>query len=316
MSIRVTVVGLGVMGGSIGLSLKQSKTKFEVIGHDKDSEAARRAFKAGCVDRTEWNLISACSGADLVILCTPLTAIRDTLRAVSADLKAGSVVTDTASLKLPVLNWARETLPEAARFVGGHPIARTQGAMAWEPSVDLLSGAVYCLTPATNTPPDALRMVSGLVEAMGALPYYLDAAEHDGLIAAVEQSPLLLATALQIMAATSPARRELMQLSGLDFAAVNQLLAGDAENQVDACIHNAANLERWLDVLQSQLKGLRELIATGDRESLLKTLTAASELRKEWLKRGAEGSTVDYGDFGTMHMFLGDNLKPRKPEGK
>ena len=316
MSIRVTMVGLGLVGSSIGLSLKQAKTKFEIIGHDKDGEAARRAFKAGCVDRTEWNLISACNGADVVVLCLPLAGIRDTLKAVASDLKPGSVVTDTASLKLPVLNWAREALPDPARFVGGHPVLSSQSAMPAEPSADLLSGAIYCLTPAANTPLDALQMVSGLVETMGALPHFMDAAEHDGLIAALEQSPFFLAAALQIMVGTSPARRELMQLWGPDFAAMTQLLAGNAEDRVDLSLHNAANLQRWLDALQSQLAGLRELVANQDRECLLKAFAAASALREEWLKKGAEGSMVDYSDFGMMHMFLGDNFKPRKSEGE
>lgn len=314
MSIRVTLVGLGMVGRSIGLSLKQSKTKFEIIGHDKDGEAARRAFKIGCVDRTEWNLIGACSGADVVILCIPLAGIGDTLKAVASDLKEGSVVTDTASLKLPVLHLAREALPANARFVGGHPVLSSESPMPAEPSASLLSGAVYCLTPATNTPPDALQMVSGLVEAMGAIPYYMDAAEHDGLIATLEQSPFFLATALQIMTGTSPARRELMRLSGPAFAATTQLLAGNAENWADLCIRNAPNLQRWLDALQSQLAGLRELVANQDRESLLKAFSAAAALHEEWLQKGAEGSTVDYSDFGVMHMFLGDNLKSRKPK--
>jgi prephenate dehydrogenase len=316
MSIRVTVVGLGVVGRSIGLSLKRGKTKFEIIGHDKDGEAARRAFKAGCVDRTEWNLISACSGADLVVLCIPLSGIADTLKALASDLKPSSVITDTASLKLPVLSWAREALPDTARFVGGHPILSSQSALPVEPSADLLSGAVYCLTPATDTPPDALQMVSGLVEAMGALPYYLDAAEHDGLIAALEQVPWFLAAALQVMAGASPARRELMQLSGPGFAAMTQPLDGNVENLVDLCIHNAANLQRWLNALESQLAVLREFVCAQNRDSLLKAFAASSAMRDDWLKKGAEGSTVDYRDFGMMHMFLGDNLKPRKPEGE
>jgi len=316
MSIRVTVVGLGLIGSSIGLSSKQSKTKFEVIGHDKDSEAAKRAFKAGCVDRTEWNLISACSGADLIVLCIPMAGIAETLRAVAPTLKPGGVITDTAALKLPVLAWAREALPDNTRFVGGHPVLSGQHAMTAEPSADLLSGAVYCLTPATNTPPDALQLVSAWVEAMGAVPYFLDAAEHDGLIAGLEQAPLLLATALQMVTGASPARRELMQLSGADFASMTQPVAGNAENRVDLCIHNATNLQRWLEALQSRLAALCDYVGSQDRESLLRAFATAAAMREEWSKKGVEGSTTDYSDFGMRQMLFGDNLRQRKPGGE
>ena len=122
MAFRTTIVGLGLVGSSIGLALKGTGAEFEIVGHDKDGNAAKRAYKSGCVDRTEWNLINACDGADLIVISTPLAGVESTLAAIAQDLKAGAVVTDTARLKVPVLNWARESLPDTVHFVGGHPI--------------------------------------------------------------------------------------------------------------------------------------------------------------------------------------------------
>jgi len=312
MAFRITLVGLGLVGSSIGLALKQTGTDLDIIGHDKDSHAAKRAHKSGCVDRTEWNLINACDGADLIVIAIPLAGIKSTLAAIAQDLKEGCVVTDTASLKVPVLNWARESLPHTVSFVGGHPIIEKVVPEPMTPAADLFAGAVYCLTPATDTPPEALQAVSNLVEALGARSYYLDAAEHDGLIAAVEQLPLLLALALQVMADESPSSREMIQLSGLDFTRVTQLLAADAESLVDLCTLNAANVVRWLDALLPKLSDLRELVAEQDNESLQKSFADALAMHTKWVHKHVEGEAVDYSKFGMMSMMLGGTFRPRK----
>jgi len=318
MTLKIALVGLGRIGGSIGLGLKGTQGKFEIVGHDKDSEAAKRALKRGAVDRTDWNLISACDGVDLVVLSIPLAGIRDTLVALAQELKPGCVVTDTASLKVPVMNWARETLPETVHFVGGHPISVQAGAESDEPTADLLAGATYCLVPGTKTPQEAVQTVSNLAEALGARPYFVDAAEHDGLMAAVEQSPLILALGLQAMAGGSPCHRELAQFSGVHFTGITQLLAGDAERLTDLCILNAENLTRWLDVLQADLGKFREFVAGQDRESLLKSFGAAQAMRDRWnaATGPAEGPAADYSDFGMMRMLMGDTFRRSKREGE
>ncbi|MBM4431680.1 MAG: prephenate dehydrogenase [Chloroflexi bacterium] len=342
MSFRIAIVGLGRLGGSIGLALKSLKApskgslkapskgdagaELEIVGHDKDNEAAKRALKAGCVDRTEWNLINACDGADLVVVSTPLAAIRGTLAAIGRELKPGCVVTDTGSLKVPVLTWARESLPDTVHFVGGHPIvAATQSgaagaerlpATADTPSASLLSRAIYCLIPGTHTPPRALQRVSDLVEAVGAKPYYLDAAEHDGLIAALEQVPLLAALALQAMASASPSRREMVRLSGSSFADSTQLLVGDAETLGSLCVLNGENVARWLDAYMGELARLRELIAHGNSEELHKAVTSAMEARADWTRGRPEGEDTDYSDFDMTHKMLGGLFRPPKEKGK
>jgi len=275
MAFQTTIVGLGLLGSSIGLALRGTAASIEIVGHDKDSGAAKRAYKDGCVDRTEWNLINACDGADLVVISTALAEIKSTLAAIGLHLKEGCVVTDTASLKVPVLGWARQSLPATVHFVGGHPIIDKPVPDRLTPAADLLTGAVYCLIPDTDTPPEALQAASDLAEAVGARTYYLDAAEHDGLIAAVGQVPLLLALALQAMAAANPSRREMIYLSGVDFASVTQLLTRDAETLTEMCRLNAPNVTRWLDTVLSHLSYLRELLTKQDVEALQRAFAAA-----------------------------------------
>jgi prephenate dehydrogenase len=360
VAFRTTLIGLGLVGSSIGLALKRTGANLEIVGHDKSNEAARSAHRNGCVDRTEWNLISACDGADLIVISTPLEGIKSTLAAIAAELKEGCVVTDTASLKVPVLNWARQFLPPTVQFVGGHPIVgkwgiatlgsgreppphtpptpatppTTRGAVArtldgapassWDerpsgagrPVADLFAGALYCLTPATDTPPAALQRVSDLAEATGAKVYYMEAAEHDGLIAVVEQVPLLMALALQDVVSASPAHREIARLSGVDFTRVVEPLTGDAQKLSEVCDLNAANVGRWLDTLLSRLSILRESVVNQDSPSLQQAFASALEARARWAHEDIEGGETDYGDFSMTRMMLGDTFRPRPTQPK
>lgn len=316
MVYRITLVGLGLVGSSFGLALKQTGAEFEIVGHDKDRSAAKRAHKNGAVDRTEWNLVSACDGADLVILSIPISGIQSTLAAITQDLKKGCVVTDTASLKVPVLEWARESLPGTVHFVGGHPIIGALPDSLLSLSADIFAGATYCLTPGTDTPPQALQAISDLVETVGAKAFYLDAVEHDSLIAAVEHTPLLLALALQDMALRSPSRREMIQLCGLDYDSAMQPLAGDAEGLADLCRLNADNLVRWLDGFQTELSRVRELVASQDGESLRALFGEALESRAGWTREHLEGLGAGHQDFSVARMMFGGAFEPRKKEGK
>ncbi len=319
MSFRTTIVGLGRVGSSIGRALRDTEADFEIVGHDKDHAAAKRAHKAGSVDRTEWNLINACDGANLVVISTPLPGVRSTLEAIAEDLQVGCVVTDTARLKVPVLKWARQFLPSTVHFIGGHPILRPQ--LLWltggidapqpaEPSSQPLDGAIYCLTPGTATPPEALQTVANLAQAVGARPYYLDAAEHDGLIAALEGLPLLMAAALQVVASKSPSWREMIRLSGRDFASATDLLAGDADNLAQQVLLNATNNARWIDAFLSELSILREMMVNEDGESLQKLFAGALEARDSWMRQQPEDESVDYSDFNMARMMLGDLFRP------
>ncbi|MBI2322593.1 MAG: prephenate dehydrogenase/arogenate dehydrogenase family protein, partial [Chloroflexi bacterium] len=130
---RITIVGLGLIGGSLGLALRRGQVEHELVGYDADAQAARAAQRRGAVDRAVGDLGAAIDGARLVVLATPVLAVRELLAALGPLLAPGCVVTDTASTKTAVLRWAAELLPDVA-FVGGHPMAgkETSGVAAAE----------------------------------------------------------------------------------------------------------------------------------------------------------------------------------------
>ena len=123
-SKRITIIGTGLIGGSIGLALKASGLKdLEVIGNDIERGTATKAQKMGAIDRAEHDLSIAVAGARMVILAVPVLALKDVMQQIAPGLAEGAVVTDTASTKAHVMQWAKETLPDSVSFVGGHPMA-------------------------------------------------------------------------------------------------------------------------------------------------------------------------------------------------
>ncbi len=141
MTFRVTLIGLGLIGSSIGLGLKQAKADMEIIGHDKDGETAKRAVKNDCVDRTDWNLINACDGADLVVLCIPLAAVQDTLKVIAHELKPGCVHHGPQPVSKFRVQCGRDLLPNTVHFSRGHPVLR-HPAQALVIRSNLFAGAV------------------------------------------------------------------------------------------------------------------------------------------------------------------------------
>jgi prephenate dehydrogenase len=292
----ITIVGLGLVGGSIGLALRQTGNDYEVVGHDREHAVASKARKLGAVSKTEWNLISACEDADLIIIATPVMAIKETLTAIAPYLKPGCLVTDTASIKAPVMAWAKEILPDTVNFVGGDPIISQEASTGGSPPAgiegaraDLFQGGLYCLTPSPETAPQAVQLATDLVHLLGARPFFLDAAEHDGLVAGVDHLPFVLSAALLETTIQSPAWREMRKLAGDAFQSATHFSSGDAATYRDACLTNGENIMRWIDACLARLTELREIIAAQEAEKLEKIFEEVMSVRDRWLRDKAEG---------------------------
>jgi prephenate dehydrogenase len=293
---RVSIVGLGLIGASLGLALRAAEIVSSVVGHDPDRKAIEQAKRLGAVDRTDWNLISACAKSDLVILATPLAAIQPTLEALGPHLKPGAVVMDTASLKGPVLAWAAESLPEGIHFVGGDPIVAvppgaprgTEAARA-----DLFREGLFCLVPAPGADERAIQMVSNLVALLGAKPLFIDSTEHDGLLAGVEHLPALLSLALLEMATGQPTWRELRKMASTPFELATHLSATDPGAYGALAVANRDNLLRWIDTLAASLASIREALAESDVEALTRRFAEAAKERDLWLQERATGAWVE-----------------------
>jgi prephenate dehydrogenase len=288
----ITIVGLGLIGGSMGLALREAGVASAVVGHDKERDVGNQAAKLGAVDRADWNLISACEGSDLIILAIPTMAMEATLRAVGPYLRPGCVVMDTASLKTPILALADDILPDQVHFVGGNPIvgpaAESQEGLE-NARADLLHNRLFCVVPSPTSDPDAVKLVADLVSILGAKPLFFDPAEHDGQLAAVEHLPAVLALALLETMIHQPTWRELRKVAGPAFGRATQLALTDPAPLSDVCFSNRDNIVRWIDAFSASLASIRRSLADNQAEELGERFRNAQEARSKWLVDQTEG---------------------------
>ena len=289
---KIAIIGLGLIGGSIGLALHQAGGGFEVVGHDKDPEAASRAKRRGAVDRAEWNLPKTIEDAGLVIIATPAGAVESVFRVISPFLRDDAVVTDTASTKVQILEWARQILPAGVSFVGGHPMAGKEKSGVEEAEATLFQGGTYCLAPSLTAKDEAVGLVAGLVSAVGAKPLFIDPVEHDSFVAAISHLPYLAATALVKTAASSPAWRDISKVAATGFRDTTRIASGNTEMYRDICVTNREAIMRWLDAYIGELAQIRDLLAEGDTAGLEETLRQAKTARDEW-QMGREAAPRD-----------------------
>jgi len=279
--VKVAIIGLGLIGGSIGLALRQAGYG-EIAGYDRRAEVVARALERRAIDRGASSIAEAARGAELVVLATPPLALRETLLELAPELGGATIVTDTASTKQHVLQWALELLPDSARFVGGHPMAGSEQQGIANARPDLFHGALYCLTPDRSCSADDLQAVEAMVAALGASPLRLDAAVHDAAVAAVSHLPFVVAAALVELALVEqqPAR---WRLAAAGFRDTTRTASGDALMHRDICLANADALR---PLLQHMARRLDQVAARlDDPEFLLRFFADAQRVREEW--RGA-----------------------------
>lgn len=299
----ITIIGLGLTGASMGLGLQREAGNFEIVGHDKLPEVAQEARRSGAVHRTEWNLYKAIDGAELIVVAVPLNELEELLPLLAEEIKPGTLIFALGPLLQPAIDSGARHLPEGVHFVAGHAIVSGVGA-APSPRADLFEKATFAITAGVKTDPTAMQLASDFVERVGATPLFVDAYEHDGVIAGVEQLPILLAAALMRSSAQGAGWREARRLAGRHFATATNM-GGDAAAMFAALQANKESVLLKLRALREELAEWEELLAAepvepvgqkasdkdrdnkdGDAEAnrspLLRALADAVEARLAW----------------------------------
>jgi prephenate dehydrogenase len=317
---QITIVGLGAIGASMGLAIREKASDVRIVGHDKDLGIANLAKRKGAVDKAEWNLIAACEDADLVILAIPSAEIPDTLRALAAHLKEGCVLTDTADVKMPVMGWAQEILSDAVDFVGGDPMVLSDARGLEGARADLFAGAWYCLTPSREAGERAVKLVADLVELLGARGYFVDPMEHDGLMAGVAHLPVVSSVILANTLGEEIQGKEMKWLREVALRGVPAPVYEEASSYTDLCLSNRENILRWLDAYVDRLDDFRQALAREDGERLAEIMGRTLEARESWEKESPEvKNPMDLVERSPWRLFLGglaaDRLSRAKDRG-
>lgn len=286
---RITIIGTGVIGASIGLALRQRLgTAVQVVGYDVNRQAAARARKAGALDREEWALPAAVSGASLVIVATPVTVMERLFQELGPHLPAGCVVTDTGELKAPVLLWAAQHLPKGAAFVGGHPLVEASDGTKERPSPSIFQGKPYCLAPARGVTEEAVKSVTELVSVLEARLLFVDADEHDAYVAGMRLLPHLLAVALLNCTVGSPGWKDLFPFASGAFRRVAESIEEDPAMASALCRADAGALAQWMDNFIQRLYELRPPLKA-DSAAALEGLFQKARERRMALEAGQSG---------------------------
>ena len=315
---RITIIGLGLIGTSIGLALKRANLPgVEIVGTDKEPKHRSVAKRRGAVDQAESNLLNSVKGARLVIIAVPVVAIREVMELIGPHLEEGCLVTETGSTKADVGRWAQEVLPEGVSYVGGHPMAGKEQSGPEAADADLFQGAVYAVCPSPFATKQAVASVVGLADTLGARPYFVDSEEHDSYVAAVSHLPFLLSTALMMCTSKGLGWREMSRMAASGFRDMTRLASGDPMMHRDICVTNGDSIVHWLDESIKELYAIRNMVKD-DPEALERTLIEAWEARQRWLNgelRGdPPGAELPNTSDAIMGLLIGENLARRARE--
>ncbi len=279
---HVAIVGLGLMGASLGYDLRGHCRR--VTGVVRRAEAIDPALAAGCVDDATLDASAALAAADIVVLAAPVRTILHQIAAFGPLLKPGAILIDLGSTKTDICR-ALAALPPHVQAIGGHPMCgkETGGLAAAEPG--LYRGCTFVLCPLDRTSAATQALVEEMVGFIGARPLVLDPARHDRLVAAISHLPYLAACALvdyaSDVAATDP---NVWEVAAGGFRDSSRVAASDVEMLMDILLTNRAAVLAAVDRYVERLTGLRAGLAAGDEAGLRAALTDIANERRRWAK--------------------------------
>lgn len=279
---RLAIIGLGPLGASIALGLKQAKADdLYVVAAGGNKEALNQGSKMGAVDKVAGSIKDAVVDADVVMMDATHQHTRELLEAVGPLLKPNSVLTDTGAMKVRMLEWTKRYLPESVSYVGGHPLPKEAITHVKDARADLLAGTDYCIIQSTSAKPAAVSNVVGIAEALQAKPFFLDAAEHDAFASAMSYLPVVLSSAFATSVSSSKSWREMSKLASGEFKGITQLASQDPEANHLSSLASPETLVHWIDQMIAELYAYRKEIRQDD-DALLKRFVRGWEAIARW----------------------------------
>jgi len=280
---KITLVGVGLLGGSLGLALRRRKLAKEIAGYVRREASIKECERAGATDFATTDLLAAVSDADLIVLCTPLAQMRSLVKQMLPALKRGAIVTDVGSVKGSVVKDVEALIAKAgAYFVGSHPMAggEKQGVLAAR--ADLFECAICVVTPTKHTNPTALRKVEQLWKDVDARLLRTTPDAHDALVSRSSHLPHLMAAVLANLVLDPKLPKEQALLCATGFRDTTRIASGSPEMWRDIAMTNSKHLARALDSLISELGKFRSALKRGDAKAIAKFFETAKQRRDNW----------------------------------
>ena len=282
---RVAVVGVGLIGGSFALALKQAQACRHVVGAGRSRKNLKLALERGAIDSIATDPAAAARGADLVLVAAPVAQFGEIFRNINPALSSTAVVTDAGSTKRDVIAAAKQGLAKKiSQFVPAHPISGAERSGVAAANGELFRGKRVVLTPLAENPEAAVQKVNQAWTLCGARTTQMDAEEHDAVLAAVSHLPHLLAFALVHELAARKNSEQLFSFAAGGFRDFTRIASSHPEMWRDICVANRDRLTAELSRFSKKLEAMRKLLEKGDGAALEKLFTEAREARNRWIR--------------------------------
>ncbi len=291
---KVTLIGVGLLGGSLGLALRQRRLAGCVHGYVRRPASMAECRRAGAVDEATTDLAAATRDADLLVFCTPIGQMRGLAELAAAALKRGALVTDVGSVKGGVVAELEPICASAgAHFIGSHPMAGSEKNGVGAARPDLFEGTICAVTPTPRSDATALARIGGLWSAVGAAVLQLAPVEHDELAARASHLPQAVAVSLASLVLDPAAVAAQAQLCAGGFRDCTRIASGSPEMWRDILLANRQPVAQAIEDFITRLRNLQTAVAAGNAEGIAELLGAAKSRRDAWLNFKAVRSPAE-----------------------
>ena len=283
---RVALIGTGLIGGSIGIALREKRLVDNIICYDRDPEAGKQAVLRGAADQVAQTLIEAVEGAELIILAVPVLSVVNIIKELLPSVGVKALITDVGSTKASIMKEVESLLTKKTYFIGGHPMAGSEESGIKGADPGLLENAIYVLTPAKDTPLDVLEKFKTMLSEAGAQPLVLDPLTHDQVVASVSHLPHLVASALVQSVAGSGNMELVRTLAAGGFRDSTRIAMANPEMWRDICISNRSALKDVLSEFKKSINDLEGYLLESNAEAIEEYLQQARDYRNSIPYRG------------------------------
>lgn len=280
---KITLVGVGLLGGSLGLALKRRGLAGSVFGYVRRPSSVRECEQTGAVDRATLDFAEAVRDASLVVFCTPLAQMRPLGRQLGSCLKRGAVVTDVGSVKATVVRDLERVVGKAGgHFVGSHPMAGSEKTGVRAATPELFIDAACVITPTRQSAPGAVRQVEQLWRSVGGRPLHMSPAVHDELVGRSSHLPHIVAAELANLVLNPVHPKEQATLCATGFRDMTRIACSSVEMWRDIALGNRRCLCRALKQFIADLEQLQRALRTQNEQAISAFLQSAQERRAAW----------------------------------
>ncbi len=283
---RLTIIGVGLIGGSLARALKAASECVEVVGYGRNADALQKALKLGVIDRAETDIAVAVRGADVIVLGVPVGAMETVLGELQPYLEPQTILTDVGSTKGSVVEAATKVFGKLPpRFVPGHPIAGTEMSGVEASFAELFQKRRVILTPDAGTDKEALETVRGMWQRAGAEVIDMSVEHHDEVLAATSHLPHMLAFTLVDTLAGLEDHDDIFRFAAGGFRDFTRIASSNPQMWHDICLNNRDALLKIVQRFTSELTTLATAIEKSDSEAILATFQRAKSARDAYCEK-------------------------------